>query len=371
MNSDRLQDFLEALRAAADDEARSRVLEGVRYQVLREPDAARRLIDLVGTAAPESDAAESLFLLLEAALEAARVAQENGQREGARFLADVEKELKTRTAAETLSSTNRLALGRAYIHAGLSPSQHLMMPKTWPNLPTDVPDLDALLDNLRDEAGAEPMAVHMALSEMMSTLPGQVRSMIVDEIAQRTDALYARVGTYWVLDADAALRLAAAKGFLQRIQCGQMDAATASRLIGLRSWLPSDEARDVLDRLIKEAMRRDVAGGAAPKSWKLHKILASIPDGAGAQSILIAAQAGGQRVIAMLLLKQSFGVKDAYLIPCSSASEQKRFVARIDEEIDTDEVTLEFVHNALATALAEGPPPAEPRASRRSRIFSK
>jgi hypothetical protein len=358
MNPDRLQDYLEALQMASGDEARSRVLESARHRILSELDAAKRLIDLIGTEPPESTASESLLLLLEVALEAARVAQENGQREGARFLADVEKQLKTRTAAETFSTMDRLALGRAYIHAGLPPSKHLVTDPEdfteFADVPDDVPDLDALLDSLRDEAGAEPMAIHMALSEMMSTLPDPVRSMMVDQTAQRPDTLYARVGTYWLLDGDAALRLAAAKGFLQRIQCGQMDAATASRLIGLRSWLPSDEARDVLDRLIKEAMRRDVAGGAAPKSWKLHKILASIPDGAGAQSILIAAQAGGQRVIAMLLLKQSFGVKDAYLIPCSSASEQKRSVARIDEEIDTDEVTLEFVHNALATALAEG-----------------
>ena len=66
---------------ASGDEARSRVLESARHRILSELDAAKRLIDLIGTEPPESTASESLLLLLEVALEAARVAQENGQRE--------------------------------------------------------------------------------------------------------------------------------------------------------------------------------------------------------------------------------------------------------------------------------------------------
>ena len=358
MKPDRLQEYLEALRQASDDTARSRVLESAQHQILKVPDTARNLIGLVGTEARESEAHENLLMLLEAALEAARMSHENSQPEGTQFLAAIHEQLGLRAAAGTLSTADRLALGRAYTHAGLAPSEHLVMGgedfDEFGDISSVGPDLDALLDNLLDEAGAEPMAIHMALSEMMSTLPFPVRAMIVDQIARRPDALYARVGTYWLLDTDASLRLAAAEGFLKRTLSGQMDAATVGRLIGMRSWLPEDAAREVLDRLIKEAIRRDVAGGAAPKSWKLHRILASIPDGVGAQSIVVVAQAGGQRAIAMLLLKQGFGVKDAYLIPCASASEQKRLVTTIAEEIDAEEVTEVFVQDALATALGDG-----------------
>jgi hypothetical protein len=218
----------------------------------------------------------------------------------------------------------------------------------------EMPDLDALLDSLHEEAGGEPMALHTALTEMMATLPKPLRAMIAGQIAQRAEETFARVGAYWLLDADPALRLAAAEGFRQRMAAGRMDAATIARMTGLRSWLPADAARDAVDLLIREAMRREVAGGAAPRAWKRHRILASIPDGAGAQSLAVVAQAGGQRVIAMILLKQGHGVRDAYLIPCSSASEQKRFVARIGAEIELQDVTEDFLRTALATALGEG-----------------
>ncbi len=358
MKADRLQEYLEALRQAPDDTARSGVLESAQHQILKVPDTAKELIGRLGTKAPDSEAHENLMMLLEAALEAARMAQENRKSEGEQFLAAIHEQLGLRAAAGTLSTADRFELGRAYIRAGLAPSEHLIMDAEGFNEigddPPAVPDLEALLDNLRDEVGAEPMAFHMALSEMMSTFPSPVRAMIVDQIARHPDHLYAWAGAYWMLDADATLRRSAAEGFLQRTLSGQMDAATVARLIGIRSWLPADAARDILDRLIKEAIRRDVAGGTAPKSWKLYRILASIPDGVGAQSIAVVAQASGQRVIAMLLLKEGFGVKDAYLIPCASASEQKRFVATLSEEIDPEEVTVAFVRDAIATALADG-----------------
>ena len=91
-------------------------------------------------------------------------------------------------------------------------------------------------------------------------------------------------------------------------------------------------------------------------------MLATVPDGAGAQSFVIAAQRDGRRGVAMLLLKQDFGVKDAYVIPCSSATEQRRMLARIAEEVDVLAVTPEALEPALAAALAEGHALGEPPA---------
>jgi yecA family protein len=56
----------------------------------------------------------------------------------------------------------------------------------------------------------------------------------------------------------------------------------------------------------------------------------------------------------MLLLKQGHGVKDAYVIPCSSATEQRRLLTQVAEEIDPIDVTPEALQPALAAALAEG-----------------
>ena len=54
--------------------------------------------------------------------------------------------------------------------------------------------------------------------------------------------------------------------------------------------------------------------------------MATLPDGGGAQSVMVALQSGGSRKTAMLLFKQGHGVKDAYAVPCTSASEQKALI---------------------------------------------
>jgi hypothetical protein len=64
-------------------------------------------------------------------------------------------------------------------------------------------------------------------------------------------------------------------------------------------------------------------------SWTIHGIRATLPDGSGAQSIGIALQSGSQRKVAMLLLKQEHGVKDAYTIPCRTVRDQKSIIERV------------------------------------------
>jgi len=153
------------------------------------------------------------------------------------------------------------------------------------------------------------------LSEMLATSDPEAQGILIGEIAGREDPLFDRLGLYWLLDSASDNRRAAADAWLRRAKAGKIDAAIASRLIDMRNWLPANAARDVLDRAVKEALRREVAGGAQPKPWRLHRVLATVPDGAGAQSFAVAAQRGGQRVAVMLLLKQGLGVKDAYVIP--------------------------------------------------------
>lgn len=56
----------------------------------------------------------------------------------------------------------------------------------------------------------------------------------------------------------------------------------------------------------------------------------------------------------MLLLKQGHGVRDAYTIPCSSASEQKALIQRVKQETGAVSVPASWVETALSAALADG-----------------
>lgn len=56
----------------------------------------------------------------------------------------------------------------------------------------------------------------------------------------------------------------------------------------------------------------------------------------------------------MLLLKQGYGVKDAYTVPYRSAKDQNAMMMRLTGEAGALRVTVDYLHRAIATALADG-----------------
>lgn len=89
-------------------------------------------------------------------------------------------------------------------------------------------------------------------------------------------------------------------------------------------------------------------------SVKVHRAAASLPDGVGAQILIAAVQIGSRRAVAMAMLKAGHGVKDAFLIPCTSATEQKALMARVLDEIDAINLPPAALAATLARGLAEG-----------------
>jgi hypothetical protein len=140
----------------------------------------------------------------------------------------------------------------------------------------------------------------------------------------------------------------------ERAATGTLSQEIAGKMVILRSWMPQDEARASVDKALKLAMRSGLATGASAKPWTIHSVMATLPDGGGAQSLMIALQSGGSRKTAMLLFKQGHGVKDAYTVPCKSANEQKALLSRISQETGAVKVPLSWLEGSLAMALADG-----------------
>lgn len=122
----------------------------------------------------------------------------------------------------------------------------------------------------------------------------------------------------------------------------------------LRNWMPPDEARNLVDKAVKLSMRSGLTAGDTAAPWTIHSVMATLPDGGGAQSIMIALQRGSSRKVAMLLLKQGHGVKDAYTIPCRSASEQKALIQRVKDETGAVSVPASWIERAVSAALGDG-----------------
>ena len=355
---------LAELAGAPGIEAVQACLHRVSAALLRTPQDGAALVAVLGSAGAADDAADDLVQILSAALDSARMTQENGQARGGVLIAALDAAAAQLGRDGGLTLSGSLGLSRAWLRAGLVPPVHLAVsaaildevaPVTGP---VDQNQIEAMIDDLFGDligqADGDAATVHAALTEMLPTLPAEAREVLITAALTRPGGIIGQLGCTFLLDPSLGTRLAAAQGLAARLAAGRLEAEVAAQLVILRSWLPEDAARACLDKLLREAMRQGVSGGAVARSWQIHKVLATIPDGTGAQSIGVSVQLGSQRALAMLLFKQDFGVKDAYMIPCTSATEQRRILSSFEAEIGAMPVSPSYLSVALELALADG-----------------
>jgi yecA family protein len=326
------------------------------------PEDGNALVRALGGAEQVHDKIDDLLQILSAALEGAQMTQEKGQARGGVLIAALEKTVAQLTSEGALTTYGSLSLSRAWVWAGLVPPVQLGSSEEFPDEselgPLDTGQAEAMIDevfgDLIEQAEGDVAAVHGTLTEMLPSLPVDVRAMIITSALTRPDEIFGRLGCAFLLDPAQDTRLAAAQGLAARLAAGHLEAEVAAQLVILRSWLPKDAARTRIDTLLRDAMRQGVSGGAITKPWKVHKVLATLPDGTGAQSIGVSIQSGSRRAMAMLLLKQDFGVKDAYVIPCTSASDQREIIASLEADTGALPVSPSYLATALELALDDG-----------------
>lgn len=364
MSDPLLQSCLKALADKGRGEASRALLEAVDRDLLRCAENGFELALHVGSAG-RGDEDTPALIVLEHLMTQARMNQENGGADGTPFLEALEAAIAKLSEENRVTFAGVSALGRCYVRAGLRPPPVLQGEELHADpgiVSMDFPDLDGLLDNLRDEARGDAYALHAALSEMLASVDPAAQAAIISEIARRGEPLFDRLMCYWVLDARSDVRCAITDVVLDRAKNRSLDAVMLQRLMEMRPWLPNDAASDLLDQAIGAAIRGEPAGGVEPRPWSLQRVLASIPDGAGAQSIAVVVRHGKERGVAMLLLKQGFGVKDAYVVACDNAKEQEQLLAQMAHEVEMIDVSQAFLEPALAAALAENQAIAEPPA---------
>lgn len=322
--------------------------------------------DLLGQMDKELELRDDLLGLFSGVLDAMRMNRENREKDAAAIFTLVETWLDTRAASDRLDNRQKMALCQAFIRAGLEPPDAIRINSNGTSSEEDmggldVPDIETLMgDIIPDDVTGYP--AYMVLREGIGAMPRGASALFVTQMIAQAVPKLVSLGRYFLLDPMAEMRGAAAEGFVDLAQAGAIDAGVLSDLIRLRKWLPDQATKAILDRAIKEALRREATGGSIPGSWTIHRLVTSLPDGTGSQSIMASVSRGSRRCIATLLLKAGHGIKDAYAIPCSSASDQRRTLIELEDAVPVHEVPRAYLSNALATALgeglAEGLPPA-------------
>ncbi|WP_282027144.1 hypothetical protein, partial [Limimaricola cinnabarinus] len=357
-----IKTMLAALAQATDPKAHAAQLQRFGRALLERPDDAAALLAQTAESAAARDDGERMSQLLGTALDEARMARENGQWSGALFIEGLEARLGELVASNALTLKGSLTVSGTWARAGLPPPAILAARQDAfteamedGEEPADLETLlDGLIGSLTREHGGNVSALHALFAEMLPTVPPEARGALVRLAVARPQEIFAELGCAWLLDPDAEIRSGAVEGLSDRLAAGTASAEMMARLTILRSWLADAALRDRLDDLVREALRKGVVGATKAPEHKLHRIVASLVDGSGAQSMAAAVQIGGTRSVAVVLLKQGFGVKDAYVLPCDSATEQRRILSMLTDEIEAQDVPRAYMEQALGLALGEG-----------------
>ncbi len=328
----------------------------VRLAAERSPD----LLAAPGTAAallcgPEEDTDRRL-LLFAALVERARLDMEGRGRLGLGFLRDAEAAIDGLLDAGGLEFETALALARAYGFAGIEAPESLLSflvaGIAEPSGKEGVAhDFDAEVDALRRHAGNDAHALHVLLADSLALVPAPLRPGLVHHVAGRDREDYGRLALYWLLDEAADVRLAAAGGLLQRARRGSLDAASASPLPLIRTWIPADGARPLLDAALREARRRGLAGALEPSGLRPVQLFGTVPDASGGQSFAAALEGRDGPAAALVLVKAGQGVRDAFLVHGDDAGGALSSQAA---ESGAFPVSWEALEPALAAGLADG-----------------
>lgn len=355
-----IADMADTLAETDDDGVRADLLKRLARGLQGRPHTAAELLEDVASVNEPGAREEALTQVLGALLDEARMARENGQSQGGALIDLLETRLGQLVAEDGLSFRGRLALSSSWVRAGLQPPEALSSGTV--EMPADLRDMElAGAEGLEDllatlVASSEGVAshAHAMLAELLPTIPADARGALVRVAVAHPDTLFAELGCAWLLDPVAAVRLGAVEGLSDRLSADRLPAPVVARLTTIRSWVTDEAVRGRLDSLIRDAMRRGISPPLKGAGPRVHRVVASMVDGSGAQSLAAAVQAGSARHVAVVLLKEGLGVKDAYVVPCSSATEQKALVARMTDEIEAYEVALDYVADAIGLALSEG-----------------
>lgn len=371
MSDEKLNLILDELTLNCSDRGvYANVLHRAADMVLKYPALGAQVVARICATGKRGVQLRDLEALLGSALDLARMARENGNISGARLLEALEDAVRLADGQDKLAMSHRLIFARAWTSHGLTAPSVLETHGSADDAriakSAEAMELDAvvaeLFKALLEQAKDNAFELHTLLMEAFPAMPADLRDHIVLWSGDQSDPVHARLACFWLLSSDVKLRSMAVRGLAERLKRGALPETILAELVVLRSWLPQDKVRAGLDRLLRDAKRNDVAGSMPTTAWSVQCVLASLPDGGGAQSWAVALRSGRRNHIAMVLIKQGHGVKDAYVMSDLSASGRKAMLEQMRADLRAYEVGLEDFKLALSMAiddgLAHGLPPA-------------
>ena len=340
--------------------------------ILAEAGATTELVERLFAEArrkrPNNRMIDAYVFMLEVALGTLRV-QANGGDVGAdHAIAEVRKGLDYTLAKDGIAPEVLMLVARAFARAELDPGRALQeammsaMEAQSASMPT-APRLQDIADHFAELAAAldnDPFAIYAELATTAAAFPAEHHAAMAGALAISDAAAVREAALGFAFSPDPAVSSAALMAVSQQGRRGLVSSKVVDRLVRMRGWF-SKTRRANIDTAIR-VLRPKAAQPLAVERWEIRKVLASLCDGAGAQSLFALAKRGRRLAMASLLVKSEVGVADAWVSDGMTKAEADAMITQIVAGAEAVEVSIALLEQRLADALAinvarDVPPP--------------
>jgi hypothetical protein len=305
-------------------------------------------------------------LILEGVLGTLRLQSSGGDIEGDRTIAEVRHRLDDAVQGGGIAPEVLMLIARAFAQAELDPGrtlQQAMMTAMEEQSPIPAAPTPAeISDHLAELAAAldnDPVEIYAELATTAAAFPPDQHAAIAGALAISDSEAVRQAALGFAFSPDPAVSAAALVAVSRQGRAPSVS-KIIDRLVRMRPWL-SAMRRPNVDNAVR-ALRPKAVAQLAVERWEIRGVLASLCDGAGAQSLFALAKRGRRFALASLLVKSEVGVTDAWVRDGMTKAEADALLTEIVSGVEAVEVSISLLEKRLADALTinvarDVPPP--------------
>ena len=203
---------------------------------------------------------------------------------------------------------------------------------------------------LAEQFGGDPFAIHACLDETVEAIPEDARAGLVMAAFADNEPAIREAVVGFLLHASTEVRVKLAELLELAAPRGLVTPTMLRRMIAMRNWLPAS-SRNAVDQAIKAARKKGVECAPWPRA-ELRQVLSSGVDGSGGFTVLVIGVEGGKPLVAGLLLKHGFGVRDAWVRRNTTVVDLREIVGQVASEIGLTDTSMDYVRVVCGQALA-------------------
>ena len=197
---------------------------------------------------------------------------------------------------------------------------------------------------------ASPFEAFDGLLQMIALTPVEAQTALCSEMLSAENPFIADCALLMLFNPEISVRKAVARLLAENRH--PITPESLRRLIICRNWFAEDIRADI-DRAVLNARKARIDCAPLPRI-KSIAVQASMVDGAGAQLFYCTIPDKKKQTVCSIMLKNGFGIADAFILPMGSYREVKAFFSMAAAEATIISSDLDYLELRVCQALAEG-----------------